>query len=89
MSQIGDGSDESQDQDFETKGKKNEVVIVQNEEKVIRKDLSALLGESVETEDPVLAMQYESYEHEKKMIIIVQIESAWMLSQIIQQANSD
>ena len=31
-----------------------------------RKDLSALLGESVETEDPVLAMQYESYEHEKK-----------------------
>lgn len=45
---------------------KNEIVIVQNEEKVIRKDLSALLGESVETEDPVLAMQYESYEHEKK-----------------------
>ena len=44
---------------------------MQNEEKVIRKDLSGLLGESVETEDPVLAMQYESYEHEKKMIIIV------------------
>lgn len=45
---------------------KHEIVIVQNEEKVIRGDLSALLGESVETEDPVLAMQYKSYEHEKK-----------------------
>lgn len=47
-------------------GKKNEVVIVQNEEESDQEKIyQPLLGESVETEDPVLAMQYESYEHEK------------------------
>lgn len=50
MFYFGDGSDESQSQDFETKGT-NEIVIVENERGLIRKDSSDILKESVEIED--------------------------------------
>lgn len=58
-----DESDDSQGHNFETKGKK-EIVIVENEKKLIRKDISVIFEKSVEIEGPLLTVQCELYEHE-------------------------